>query len=58
MQGKGVLYYASGKLAYEGEWHQDRLNGYGVLYNENISSFEGGFNCKHLEDLKNEWIKY
>jgi hypothetical protein len=33
MEGKGVLYYSSGKIAYEGEWKQDRLHGYGVLYN-------------------------
>ena len=36
MEGKGVLYYSSGKIAYEGEWKADMLHGYGVLYNEHI----------------------
>lgn len=34
MQGRGALYYTNGELAYEGEWNQDQLHGYGVLYNE------------------------
>lgn len=40
MQGRGILYYASGKLAYEGEWYQDKLSGYGVLYNDKIEPLE------------------
>jgi len=40
MQGRGVLYYTNGKLAYEGEWQEDKLQGYGVLYNENISPLQ------------------
>lgn len=48
MQGKGVLYYSSKKLAYEGEWKQDKLNGYGVLYNENIGPLPSAFDYSHL----------
>jgi hypothetical protein len=33
MQGRGALYYADGQIAYEGEWNNDKLNGYGILYN-------------------------
>ena len=29
MNGKGVLYYASGKPAYDGEWVNDKFDGYG-----------------------------
>lgn len=34
MQGKGKLFYQSGKLAYEGEWYSDQFSGKGTLYNE------------------------
>lgn len=33
MEGRGALYYSSGDIAYEGEWKDDQLHGYGVLYN-------------------------
>lgn len=33
MEGRGALYYANGQIAYEGEWKDDKLNGYGILYN-------------------------
>jgi antitoxin component YwqK of YwqJK toxin-antitoxin module len=33
MEGQGCLYYPSGKLAYEGEWKSDKLDGHGTLYN-------------------------
>ncbi len=33
MQGRGALYYTSGKIAYQGEWKDDKLHGYGVIYN-------------------------
>ena len=58
MQGRGILYYASGKLAYEGEWYQDKLSGYGVLYNDKIEPLEHEFDFSHLEQLTNEWTKY
>ena len=53
-----MLYYTSGKIAYEGEWQSNRLHGYGVLYNENIEVLEQEFDYGHLEGLGNEWIKY
>jgi len=48
MQGRGVLYYSSGKIAYEGEWLEDRLHGYGVVYNDNIIILKGQFDYQHL----------
>jgi len=33
MNGKGVLYYPDNSIAYEGEWKDDQLSGYGTLYN-------------------------
>lgn len=35
MNGRGVLSYASGKIAYDGNWEEDRFHGFGALYNEN-----------------------
>jgi hypothetical protein len=58
MEGRGELYYGSGKIAYEGEWKQDRLDGYGVLYNENISVMMEEFDYNHIEKISDEWIKY
>lgn len=34
MQGKGLLYYQSGALAYDGYWKNDLFEGKGKLYNE------------------------
>lgn len=33
MEGKGTLYYQSGKVAYEGNWIDDKFHGKGKLYN-------------------------
>ena len=33
MHGKGVLHYGFSKPAYDGHWHEDQFNGYGILYN-------------------------
>lgn len=35
MHGWGKLYYEGGKLAYEGNWHQDEFHGFGKVYNDN-----------------------
>jgi hypothetical protein len=34
MHGKGILYYNDNKIAYDGDWQNDRLWGHGTLYNE------------------------
>lgn len=33
MHGKGTLYYADGRIAYQGDWRNDALCGKGILYN-------------------------
>jgi hypothetical protein len=40
MEGRGALYYQSGKIAYEGEWKEDKLQGFGTLYNEHVMALE------------------
>lgn len=37
LHGEGRLYYASGRLAYEGYFKQGQLNGHGVMYAEDCS---------------------
>lgn len=34
MEGKGCLFYQSGRLAYDGQWLNDQFDGKGTLYNE------------------------
>ena len=34
MNGKGVLYYSSGLPAYDGDWVDDKFEGFGQLMNE------------------------
>jgi antitoxin component YwqK of YwqJK toxin-antitoxin module len=37
MNGKGTLYYPNDEVAYEGNWKDDQLHGYGTLYNEEVT---------------------
>jgi hypothetical protein len=34
MNGKGVLYYRDGEVAYEGDWKNDKFEGKGRFTNE------------------------
>jgi hypothetical protein len=43
MHGKGVLSYACGKAAYDGDWLEDKFEGFGILYNENPIPLQGPF---------------
>ena len=58
MEGRGALYYVNGELAYEGEWSQDQLHGYGVLYNENPVYITDPIDWKHLDQVQACWVKY
>ena len=41
MGGFGVLYYTSGKVAYEGEWKNDAFEGRGAIFNEDVDVING-----------------
>ncbi len=60
MQGRGALYYADGQIAYEGEWNNDKLNGYGILYNQTPSYFTNSIDYKslHLVNDDYRWVKF
>ena len=48
MHGKGNLYYANGKIAYEGTWNQDQFHGYGKVCNEDQIIVNGAFDFTDL----------
>lgn len=58
MQGKGKLYYQSGKLAYEGDWVNDQFEGFGKLYNEYPELMNQPLNYRNLDDVEEMWTKY
>mmetsp|Transcript_14778 Transcript_14778/g.1336 ORF Transcript_14778/g.1336 Transcript_14778/m.1336 type:complete len:82 (+) Transcript_14778:308-553(+) len=58
MHGKGVLYYGSGKPAYDGEWVEDKFEGFGILFNENPATLEGPFDYRDFDLVDEFWTKY
>lgn len=58
MQGKGALYYANDQIAYEGEWTNDKLHGYGILHNETPTYLNQPIDYKSLHLVDNCWTKY
>jgi len=58
MHGKGILYYASGKPAYDGDWFEDKFEGNGVLYNENPNNLDEAFNYNDFDEIDDYWTKY
>ena len=47
----GILYYSSGKPAYEGQWVDDKFEGRGVLYNEVPYELDGMFDPSDLDEI-------
>eukprot|EP01017_Pseudomicrothorax_dubius_P015173 TRINITY_DN1759_c0_g1_i4.p1 TRINITY_DN1759_c0_g1~~TRINITY_DN1759_c0_g1_i4.p1 ORF type:complete len:227 (+),score=58.37 TRINITY_DN1759_c0_g1_i4:103-783(+) len=58
MDGYGKLYYVSGKLAYEGEWREDKFCGKGVVYNEVPVPMNAPFRYENFDTLGDYWLKY
>jgi hypothetical protein len=58
MHGKGILYYASGTPAYDGEWFEDKFEGFGVLYNENPEDFNEPFDYNDFDLVEELWERY
>jgi hypothetical protein len=56
MHGNGELYYASGKLAYSGQWFRDKMQGFGKLFNDNPTIKK--INHKNFLSCQNSWFKY
>ena len=58
MHGQGILYYASGKPVYDGDWFEDKFEGRGVLYNENPNNLDGAFNYNDFDEIDDYWTRY
>eukprot|EP01017_Pseudomicrothorax_dubius_P040946 TRINITY_DN649_c0_g2_i1.p1 TRINITY_DN649_c0_g2~~TRINITY_DN649_c0_g2_i1.p1 ORF type:complete len:1064 (+),score=305.53 TRINITY_DN649_c0_g2_i1:140-3331(+) len=58
MDGFGRLYYVSGKLAYEGEWREDKFCGKGIVFNELPVALNGPFRYENFDLLGDFWYKY
>lgn len=57
MQGKGKLYYQTGKLAYDGQWENDMFDGEGIQFNEYPKVLNGPFDYRNLELIEDYWTK-
>ena len=67
MNGFGVLYYPSGKAAYQGNWfymfinvyrEKDKFSGKGILYNEHPKDLDTEFDYRNFDLIQNYWSKY
>lgn len=62
MHGYGILFYPSGKIAYEGEWKNDVFEGKGRMINENFSELSQenaiDYNDFDCEKNFNLWKEY
>lgn len=52
------MYYPSGKIAYEGHWKNDKLDGFGVLYNEDVIKLKQSYDYRSFDHLGDCWVKY
>ena len=57
IEGKGNLYYPSGKLAYEGEWKNDSFHGKGVFHKENMENLNDDLDLDPNKISEN-WVTY
>ena len=58
IEGKGKLFYPSGKLAYEGEWKNDCFHGKGVFHKENQEN-SNELDWEHDPNKINDnWLTY
>lgn len=53
-----MLYYANGKVAYDGEWYNDQFNGFGKVYNDEVRSLKENFDYTDFYKLEDYWEFY
>ena len=58
MHGEGTLFYPNEKMAYKGSWDSDQLQGYGVLYNEDVDILRIPYDYRDWTQVENYWVKY
>jgi hypothetical protein len=57
-QGKGMFFFASGLIAYEGNWSNDKKSGIGREYSAEVGSLRASFDFKSFKTLANNWVSY
>eukprot|EP01017_Pseudomicrothorax_dubius_P047283 TRINITY_DN846_c0_g4_i1.p1 TRINITY_DN846_c0_g4~~TRINITY_DN846_c0_g4_i1.p1 ORF type:complete len:339 (+),score=104.90 TRINITY_DN846_c0_g4_i1:480-1496(+) len=58
MEGFGRMLFASGNVAYEGWFREDKFDGEGILYNEEPEPCEEEFDYKDFGGLESKWTRY
>ena len=58
IEGKGKLFYPSGKMAYEGEWKNDAFHGKGVFHKENTEQLSEGELEIDPNKISEIWVTY
>lgn len=58
MHGRGTLFYCDNKVAYEGDWREDKLWGRGVLYNEDPKQLKGTYDYNSWDQVDDYWVRY
>eukprot|EP01017_Pseudomicrothorax_dubius_P048293 TRINITY_DN8765_c0_g2_i3.p1 TRINITY_DN8765_c0_g2~~TRINITY_DN8765_c0_g2_i3.p1 ORF type:complete len:177 (-),score=48.14 TRINITY_DN8765_c0_g2_i3:162-653(-) len=58
MEGYGKLLYISGKLAYEGQWKDDKFWGKGTVYNDLPAGLPTSFRYEDFDLLGDCWLRY
>jgi hypothetical protein len=58
MHGKGILFYPNNPIAYDGEWKNDQLSGYGTLFNEQVTQLKAPFDYHDWNDVEDYWLRY
>eukprot|EP01015_Nassula_variabilis_P029316 TRINITY_DN6275_c0_g1_i3.p1 TRINITY_DN6275_c0_g1~~TRINITY_DN6275_c0_g1_i3.p1 ORF type:complete len:329 (+),score=47.84 TRINITY_DN6275_c0_g1_i3:66-1052(+) len=58
MDGFGTLYYPGNKIAYQGQFKNDKFNGKGVVYNESPVPLNGMLDYSNFDSLEDHWVKY
>ena len=58
MDGKGSLFYESGRPAYKGMLQKDQFHGVGILFNDSPVKLERSFNFKNFEEIEDFWTHY
>lgn len=58
MEGKGILYYAGGAKAYEGQWKDDKFHGMGIVHNESPLKLLVPFDYTNFDNVGEHWVRY
>jgi len=58
IEGYGAFYYENSKVSYEGEWKNNKREGNGVMYNEQVTQIGQGYLERPFDRSENTWERY